>query len=125
MDSSTNDSVFGGAPGIIIFLAFVVLMIVSYWKVFVKAGKPGWASIIPIYNTYITLKIVGRPGWWLLLYLVPLVNLVVHLVVCLDLAKAFGKGSAFGVFGLWLFSFVGYPMLAFGDTTYKQPMSKA
>jgi hypothetical protein len=105
--------------GIIIGVIAGLIAIVTMWRVFQKAGQPGWAAIIPIYNLYILLKVVGRPGWWMLLYLIPLVNVVVHIVVSIDLAKAFGKDTAFGVIGLWLFSLIGMLILAFGDATYK------
>jgi hypothetical protein len=98
-----------------------LIVILAFWQVFVKAGKPGWASIIPIYNVYVLLKIAGRPGWWLLLYLIPIVNLVVNIIVSIDVAKAFGKSAAFGVVGLWIFSVFGYVMLGYGDATYRGP----
>lgn len=103
---------------IILYLAIIVLLIASMWSIFSKAGQPGWAAIIPIYNIYVLLKLVGRPGWWLILYIIPLVNLVISIVVSLDLAKAFGKGGAFGFFGLWLLPFIGYPILGFGRARY-------
>lgn len=103
----------------IFWLVFAVLIVVAFWKVFTKAGKPGWASIVPIYNTYILLKIAGRPGWWLLLLFIPFVNIVVYLVVSIDVAKAFGKSSLFGVVGLFFFSVVGYLMLGFGKASYQ------
>jgi len=103
----------------LIYLAIIVLVIAGVWKVFVKAGQPGWACIIPIYNAYILLKIAGRPGWWLLLYLVPLVNLVIAIIVAIDVAKAFGKGAGFGL-GLAFLCFIFYPILGFGSATYGQ-----
>ena len=102
----------------IIYVAVFVFFIVVMWKVYAKAGKPGWTSIIPIYNIYVLMKIINRPGWWVLLYFIPLVNIVISLINAIDLAKVFGKSSVFGVVGLWLFSLVGYTMLAFGKATY-------
>jgi hypothetical protein len=102
-------------------LAVVVLFIASMWKVFAKAGQPGWAAIVPIYNVYIMLKIAGRPGWWLLLFLLPLVNLIIGIIVAIDIAKAFGRGTGFGV-GLALLGFIFYPILAFGDDRYQPPV---
>jgi hypothetical protein len=96
-----------------------VIVIAGMWKTFQKAGHPGWAAIIPIYNVYIMLKIAGRPAWWLLLLLIPIVNIVVDIVVAMDVAKAFGKSKAFGIFGLWLFSFIGYIILGFGEPKFK------
>ncbi len=103
---------------VIIYLAIIVLMVAALWRVFTKAGRPGWAAIIPIYNIYVLLKVAGRPGWWVILFLIPLVNLVVSIIVSIDVAKAFGKGGAFGFFGLWLFSVIGYPILGFGKARY-------
>jgi len=104
----------------LISLAIFVLMIASMWVVFTKAGKPGWACLIPIYNIIVLLDIVGRPWWWLLLLLVPLVNIIIGILLCLDLAKSFGKGAGFGI-GLLLLGFIFYPLLAFGDATYQGP----
>ncbi|WNV90558.1 DUF5684 domain-containing protein [Umezawaea sp. Da 62-37] len=100
---------------------FGVLAIVALWKIFTKAGKPGWAAIIPIYNIYTMLKVAGRPGWWLIWYIIPFVNIVVSIIVALDLAKSFGKSGVFGFFGLWVFNIIGYLMLAFGNSTYQGP----
>ncbi len=119
---TTSSSSSGMSPIVsILYLAVLIVVIVAMWKVFEKAGQKGWASIIPIYNTYILLKIAGKPGWWLLLMFLPFVNFVVLIIVNLEIAKAFGKSAAFGIFGLTFFSFVGYPMLAFGDAKYTAP----
>ena len=99
-----------------------VFSIVCLWKVFVKAGKPGWASIVPIYNVLTELEIIGRPWWWLLLMLVPLVNIVISIIVLFDLAKVFGKGTGFG-FGLLLLSLIFMAILAFGDAKYLGPIA--
>lgn len=119
---SSDAGLFGGAVGGLVGLIFAVLVVVGMWKVFTKAGKPGWASLIPIYNIYVLLKIVGRPGWWLILFLIPFVNLVILILVNMDLAKSFGK-SAFlwGFVILTLFSAIGYILLGFGSATYKGP----
>jgi hypothetical protein len=120
--STTAATTDGGSPiTMLIWLALIVLMVVSLWKIFVKAGRPGWAAIIPIYQTYIQLKIVNRPGWWLLLMFIPFVNIVILIITSIDLAKAFGKSTAFGVLALAFFPFIGYPMLAFGDAQYQAP----
>jgi hypothetical protein len=111
----------GATIGMILYLAVIVLVIASMWKVFAKAGQPGWGIFIPIYNMYLMLKVAGRPGWWLLLYFIPLVNLVIAIIVVLDIAKNFGKGVGFGI-GLLLLGFIFYPILAFGDAQY-QPVA--
>jgi len=105
----------------LIWLAVIVLVIVSNWRVFTKAGQPGWACLIPFYNIYVMLKIVGRPGWWLVLCLIPFVNLVVAIILTLDLARSFGKSAVFGFFGLFLFGIIGWPILAFGSARYVGP----
>lgn len=111
----------GGGAGAIIFilieLAIAVLMIASYWKLFSQAGEPGWASIIPIYNGVVMLKIAGKPIWWLVLFFIPLVNFIVAIMVMIEFAKAYGKGAGFGI-GLTFLPFIFAPMLAFGDAQY-------
>jgi hypothetical protein len=119
IDSSAAAGI--GIVGTIIYLAFIVFAVVVMWKVFVKAGQPGWAAIIPIYNIYVWLKVAGRPGWWLILFLIPIVNIVMALIVSMDISKSFGKDSVFGVVGLWLFSLIGYAILAFGGAQYRGP----
>jgi hypothetical protein len=114
-------ALFGGAF-FLVWLAVVVLVFVSLWKIFEKAGKPGWAGIVPIYNAIVLLEIVGRPLWWIILLLLPCVNFVVGILLCIDVAKAFGKDPAFGI-GLALLPFVFYPMLAFGDARYVGPVA--
>jgi len=94
------------------------IYIVAFWKVFEKAGEAGWKSIIPFYNIWIMFEIAGRPGWWLLFMFIPFANFVVAIVLALDMAKAFGKSAAFGIFGLFFFSFIGYMMLGWGDAKY-------
>jgi hypothetical protein len=104
----------------IIGLLISLLLIVAMWKVFTKAGQPGWASIIPIYNLYIWCKIVGRPGWWILLMLIPFVNFIIAIILCIDLAKSFGKGVGFGI-GLILLGVIFLPVLGFGSAQYQGP----
>ena len=111
-----------GFFGTILYLALIAFFIYCMWRIFVKAGKPGWAAIVPIYNVLVELEIVGRPWWWLLLLLVPLVNVVIGIMVLLDMAKVFGKGTGFGI-GLILLPFIFIPMLAFGDARYLGPIA--
>jgi len=101
-------------------LAIVVFYIAAGWKIYQKAGQPGWASIVPIYGAYILLKIVGKPGWWLLLYFIPLVNIVYFVWTYNMLSKSFGKDEGFTV-GLLLLGFVFWPILGFGSATYLGP----
>ena len=112
-----------GALGIVpllFMLVVMIAMIAGLWKVFVKAGKPGWACLIPIYNIVVILQIVGRPIWWLILLIIPIVSIVVAFIVAIDMAKSFGKGTGFG-FGIALLPMVFYPMLGFGDARYSGP----
>ena len=88
------------------------------WTVFVKAGQPGWAAIVPLYNVIVLLKIAGKPLWWFLLMLVPLVNIIVVFIVAIAIAKNFGKGTGFGV-GLALLGPIFYPILAWGGARYQ------
>ena len=111
----------GGSPvGAIVGLLVAVLLIVALWKIFTKAGQPGWASLIPIYNVYIWCKIVGRPGWWVILMLIPFVNFIIAIILCIDLAKSFGNGVGFGV-GLAFLGIIFFPILGFGSAQYQGP----
>ncbi len=102
----------------VFMLAFAVLMIVSVWKVFTKAGKPGWAAIVPIYNIIVMLEIVGKPLGWIVLLLIPLVNFIAGILVSIALAEKFGKSTGFGL-GLAFLGFIFFPILAFGDARFK------
>ena len=115
-----NDGSDGSLIAILIWLAVVVFMIAAMWKVFTKAGQPGWGALIPIYNAYLLCKIAGKPGWWVLLMFIPLVNIVITFLVALGVAAHFGRGAGFGV-GLFFLPFIFYPILAFGDSSYGPP----
>jgi hypothetical protein len=105
---------------VIVYIALIVFEIAALWQVFVKGGRPGWAAIIPFYNYYVLLKIVGRPGWWLILYIIPIVNIIVWIIVAIDLSKSFAKTSGFAV-GLILLAFIFIPILGFGPAAYVGP----
>jgi len=127
LQETTTDIGGGAAAGLgigftILWLAIAVLMIAAMWKIFVKAGKPGWAAIIPIYNLVVLLEIAGKPIWWIVLMLIPIVNLVVFIIVLVSVAKSFGKGAGFGI-GMLLLPPVFYPMLAWGDAQYQGPQA--
>jgi len=112
----------GGGLGdvlfLVIWLALVILAIAGLWRVFEKAGQPGWGVLIPIYNLVLLARVAGRPGWWALLLFIPLVNIVVGIVMALDIAKNFGKGPLFTL-GLIFLGFIFYPILGFGDAQYR------
>jgi hypothetical protein len=100
-----------------IFAVWAVIAIIGMWKVFVKAGKPGWAAIVPIYNAYVLFEISGKPGWWLVSIFVPPVFVVLSLLAAISLAEKFGKSAAWGVILLWWLG-IGYLILGFGKATY-------
>ena len=99
-------------------LALSVLLLAGLWQVFVKMGEEGWKAIIPFYNVYILLEKVGRPTWWLLLFFIPLVNIVVAFLMWKDIAEGFGKGTGYAV-GLLFLSFIFVPLLGFGDDSWR------
>jgi Family of unknown function (DUF5684) len=107
--------------GVIIY----IITVIALWKVFTKAGYPGWLAIIPIVNLFVLVKIAGFSAWMGLLYLIPIVNIIFHIIVALRVGKGFGKGAAFSIFLLWLFSFVGYIILGFGSATYQKTLVDA
>ena len=109
---------------ILFCLALAVVIIIAQWKIYEKAGKPGWACIIPIYNTLVLLEIVGKPWWWILLMLIPVVNFIFVIWMTNLLSKSFGKDEGFTV-GLLLLSIVFYPILGFGSAKYQGPAGKA
>jgi len=120
LQSQSDGAALSGAM-MIVMLALAVVFTAGFWKVFTKAGQPGWASLIPIYNAYILIKIAGRPGWWLLMLLIPFVNIVFSIMLAIDIAKAFGQSAAFGVVLLFLLCGVGYLVLGFGNYRYLGP----
>ena len=115
----------GGGVGAIVFmlieLVIAVVMIAAMWKVFVKAGEPGWAAIVPIYNLLVMVKIAGKPAWWVVLFFIPFANFIVGIMVAIAIAQRFGKSTGFGI-GMVLLPFIFYPMLGFGDATFGGPV---
>lgn len=110
----------GAGIGVVVFmLALVVFMIVCQWKVFAKAGKPGWACIVPIYNIIVLLDIVNKPAWWFILMLIPIVNFVIMIIVLHRLSLSYEHGAGFTI-GLLFVGIVFWPILAFGSSTYKR-----
>ena len=93
------------------------------WRVFTKAGQPGWQALIPIWNVVVVLHIAGRPAWWIVLLVVPIVNIVVLIAVAIDLAKSFGKGGGFAI-GLLLLPPIFLLILGFGSARYVGPAGR-
>lgn len=102
----------------ILVIAVCVAMIAGMWRVFVKAGQPGWGCLVPIYNLILLLGMAGKPTWWIVLYLIPVVSLVAVVMVSIEIAKKFGQGTGYGL-GLAFLPMFFYPMLGFGDAQYQ------
>jgi hypothetical protein len=117
-----NSQSLGSLGAVFWIVCLVVIVFYAYcgWKLYEKAGKPGWAAIVPIYNYVVLLDIVGKPIWWIILLLIPFVNFIVIIVVLHNLSKVFGKGVGFTL-GLIFLGFIFYPVLAFGSATYTKP----
>jgi hypothetical protein len=105
---------------VVVYIAIVVAVVVAWWQVFTKSGEAGWKALIPIYNLIVILKIVGREAWWVILLIIPIVSLVVWVIVAIDLARSFGRGTGFGL-GLAFLSPIFGLILGFGSDTYKGP----
>jgi hypothetical protein len=101
----------------LVIVGMFVVFIAGLWRTFTKAGKPGWACLVPIYNIIVMLEIAGRPLWWLLLLFVPIVNFFVAMIVVIDIAKAFGKGAGFGL-GMFFLGPIFYAILGFGNAQH-------
>lgn len=101
----------------LVYLAFIAAVVVGAWKTFVKAGLPGWASIVPIYNLYLLWQMTGKPISWFILMFVPCVNIVFLILIMIEVAKAYGKGPGIGV--LLVILGIGWLILGFGDAKYQ------
>jgi hypothetical protein len=108
----------GGILGIIAPLAVTVVIFAGFWKTFEKAGEPGWAAIIPIYNFYILTKISDNAWWWVILFFIPVIQVFALAKISIDVAGKFGKGILFGL-GLTFLSFIFFPLLGFGGARYQ------
>jgi hypothetical protein len=118
-----QDDLFGvlfGVVGALVGLVVGLVGLIAMWKVFTKAGKPGWAVLIPIYNLYVLLEIVGRPVWWLIMLLIPFINVIFMFILAFDLAKSFGKGAGFAL-GLIFLNLIFFLILGFGSAQYVGP----
>lgn len=107
------------APFILFFVLLFVFLFICQWKIFTKAGKPGWAALIPIYNTLVMLDIIGRPWWWLFLMFIPPVGLVLGIIALHRLSRSFGKDIGYTL-GLLFLPVIFMPMLAFGSAKYEK-----
>lgn len=98
-------------------LTVSVFLLIALWKVYRKAGLPGWGVLVPIYNVILLLRIGGKPGWWFLLLLLAPINVIFHILMLLGIARNFGKGGGFAV-GLLLLPVIFFPILAFGNARW-------
>lgn len=105
-------------PMMIIGIVVGLFMLICQWKIFEKAGKPGWAAIIPIYNVIVFLQVAGKPEWWIILFIVPVANVIIGIVTIVALAEKFGQGAGFAI-GMLFLPIIFYPLLAFGDYQYR------
>ena len=112
-----SSGLFSGV-GLVLMLAWLVFILVAGWKMYAKAGQPGWVAIIPIINILGLLKIVHRPWWWILLMLIPFVGFVVGIILMIDLAKAFGHGVGMALLLVFLTA-IGFLVLGFGSSAYQ------
>lgn len=106
-----------GWTAFIVYVGVIIVTVMGMWRLFEKAGQPGWASIIPIYNLYILLKLAGKPGWWLFMFLIPFVNVVLAIILMISVARSFGKDVGFAV-GLVFLPFIFCPILGLGSAEY-------
>ena len=104
---------------LVVELVLIAIVIIGLWKLFEKAGKPGWAAVIPIYNTCMLIDIAGKPIWWILLMFIPFVNLVVGILVMVELAKKFGRGTGTAI-GLIFLPMLFLLILGFGSAEYNK-----
>ena len=121
MDES--NAVFVGLGLSFFFFVFFIWLfyIIAYWKVFEKAGQPGWATLIPIYSAIVFLRIIGKPWWWILLFCIPVVNIVFLIWAINLLSKSFGQSEGFTI-GLIVLGIVFVPLLGFGRYQYIGPV---
>ena len=120
MDHSTVASALGSTTGLAVFSFFMLLFVVTLWRLFTKAGEAGWKCLVPFLGAFVYLRITGRPAWWFVLMLVPVINIIPAIVTCFDLARVFGKGPGFG-FGILMLGPIFMAILAFGDALYVGP----
>ena len=104
---------------LLIFSLVALFMIVANWRLYKKAGKEGWTSIIPIYNLIVKFEFLDIPLWFIILAFIPAANIAVIVITSLSMAKKFDKDMGFAV-GLMILPVVFVPILAFGNAEYNQ-----
>jgi ABC-type sulfate transport system permease subunit len=123
---NSGDSAVAGIIGlfvVVVYLVCLIVVIAGLWKVFTKAGQPGWMALIPILNAFVLIRIAGKPAWWIILFLIPVVNMIIGIILTVSLAEKFGKGLGFAL-GLIFLPFIFVPILGFGSATYQDAPPK-
>lgn len=119
-ETVASTALWGSFFGIMIFsLILSLIIIISYWKIFNKAGKPGWVALIPVYNYIVMIQIAKLPIWYIILFFIPVVNIYILFKINIEMAKKFGKSSGYGI-GMTLLSVIFVPLLAFSDSVYEE-----
>lgn len=122
MHYTTTSASADSGSGIFSTVLYIALFSASLWKLFTKAVKPSWASLIPVYNLVVLVQIVGRPVWWIVLLFIPFVNIIATILLSNDLSKSFGRGSGTTLLLIFL-PFIALPMLGFGSDKYVGPVA--
>lgn len=118
-DAAGAAGAMGGLCFMLFYFGMIIAIFAGLWQTFAKAGEPGWAAIIPIYNGMVLCRIAGKPEWWVILLFIPCVGIIFSILILIDLAKNFGKGGGF-IAGLILLPFIFYPILGFDSSTYRK-----
>ena len=122
--ATTGSSSVSLAVFFLLYLPLIIIMVASYWKIFTKAGRPGWVALIPLYREWVVIEMIGKPAWWFLMLFIPIVNIVFAIMMYNELAKTFGKGAGFVVLMIFL-PFIAFPILGFGKSRYTAPAGAA
>lgn len=101
----------------ILQILVTIVIIISLWKIFQKAGEKGWYAIVPIYNLYILTKIIGKKWWWVILYIIPYFGIIWIIWTTNRLRKSFEKNWIFLV-GMTFLPFIFFPIIAFDTSLY-------
>ena len=95
-----------------VLVLFCLIIWISWFKIFSKAGQAGWKALVPFFNIFVFTKIIQKPIWWIAIYLIIPVG---YILAALQVSKLFGKKIVFAM-GLIFIPFVFYPILAFGKS---------
>ncbi|CAN5519129.1 hypothetical protein BH10ACT3_BH10ACT3_12490 [soil metagenome] len=122
--SDSGSSAAGAGILVVVYLAFFVIYLVAMWKLFVKMGQPGWQGIIPLLNAYVIFKLAGKEWWWVILLIIPCINIIAAFILAQSTAKLFAKEIGWTIF-LFLLPGLAHLVLAFGSAQYAGPQEKA